>query len=60
MNAILNYLRYPSTYQGLIALVVALGVNIEPELEKTIISIGLAIGGFIALKFSDSDVKAKK
>ena len=57
MSKIFEYLKYPSTYQGFIALLSAAGITLAPEYQNLIISIGLAIGGFIAVKFSDADVK---
>jgi hypothetical protein len=57
MKNILNYLRYPSTWKGLVALIAALGLSLKPEYQDAIVTIGLTIGGLIAVKFSDSDVQ---
>jgi hypothetical protein len=57
MKAIVNYLKYPSTWQGLLAIAAAVGINLAPEMQNAILTIGLAVGGLIAAKFSDSDVE---
>ena len=59
MNKILDYFRYPSTYQGIIAILTALGVAISPEQSEAIAVAGVAIFGAIMTFFSDSDVEKK-
>lgn len=55
-----DHLRYPSTYQGLIALALAAGVHVAPDLAAALTSAGVGVFGLIALLFSDADVKKKK
>jgi len=57
MQKLLDFLKYPSTWQGLIALLGALGVSLMPEQSEAIITAGIAIVGAISVLFSDSDVK---
>ena len=54
---VLDYFRYPSTYQGIVALITAAGVTISTEQAEAIATAGVALYGVIALFFSDSDVK---
>lgn len=60
LKKLLDHLRYPSTYQGLIALATAAGLHVAPDLAAAITSAGVALFGLVALLFSDSDVKLKK
>jgi len=57
MQKLLDFLKYPSTWQGLIALLGVLGVTLLPEQSEAIITAGIAIVGAISVLFSDSDVK---
>jgi len=59
MSKIFDYFRYPSTYQGLVAILTALGVAISPEQSEAIGLAGVAIFGAIMTFFSDSDVDKK-
>jgi len=56
MKALLQYLKYPSTYQGILAIAAAVGINVAPEMQNAILTVALAVGGAIAAKFSDADV----
>jgi hypothetical protein len=47
MNYVLERLKEPSTWRGLLALATALGVKLHPELQEAILSTGLALIGLI-------------
>lgn len=47
MNRILEALRQESTWRGMIAIAMSLGVTLEPELQNHIIAVGLALIGAI-------------
>jgi hypothetical protein len=47
MNYLLERLKEPSTWRGLLALTTALGVKLHPELQEAILSTGLALIGLI-------------
>jgi hypothetical protein len=47
MNYLLERLKEPSTWRGLLALATALGVKLHPELQEAILSTGLALIGLI-------------
>ena len=57
MNKFLDFLTFPSTWQGIVALLGALGVSLMPEQSEAIITAGVTLVGAIAVFFSDSDVK---
>ena len=51
MKTILNALKQESTWRGIIAIATALGIQIAPELQTAIITIGLtAIGAINVVK----------
>jgi len=54
---LLNHLKYPSTWTGLVALAAAAGLTLAPELQAHIITGGVALAGAIAFFFSDADVE---
>lgn len=54
---ILDYLKYPSTWQGLITLLALAGVNIAPEQSSAIVAAAVGVVGAISMFFSDTDVK---
>lgn len=56
---LLNHLKYPSTWQGIIGLVAATGLALAPELQEHIITAGVALAGVVAFLFSDADVEDK-
>jgi hypothetical protein len=43
----IEHFKQESTWRGLIALVIAAGVQIAPELQEAIISVGLSLIGLI-------------
>lgn len=47
MTYILNRLKEPSTWRGILAMVTAVGVKLHPELQEAIISAGLALIGLV-------------
>lgn len=57
MQKLLDFLKYPSTWQGVIALLGVLGVTLLPAQSEAIITAGIAIVGAISLFYSDTDVK---
>lgn len=50
MKLLLEKLSEASTWKGIITILVAFGINIEPELQSHILTIGLAIVGLINIK----------
>ncbi len=50
MKLLLEKLSEASTWKGIIGLLVAFGIQIEPELQTAILTIGLAIVGAINIK----------
>lgn len=56
LKKLLNHLKYPSTWQGVIGLVAAAGLVLKPELQEAIIATGVALAGLVAFFFSDTDV----
>jgi len=57
ISKIIDYMRYPSTWQGLVGLLSVLGVVISPEQAGAIATAGVAVASVIAMFFSDSDVQ---
>lgn len=55
----LDFLRYPSTWKGIITLLTTAGVVLKPELADQIAVAGVALVGVIFTLFSDVDVKPK-
>lgn len=47
MEKILEYLKQTSTWKGIIALLTACGVTIQPDLANAIIAVGLSVIGLI-------------
>lgn len=54
---VLDYLRYPSTWQGIVGLLGAAGVFLSPEQSTAIAVAGVAVASAISLFFSDADVE---
>ena len=54
---LLEYLKYPSTYKGIVALLGLAGVAVKPELQEQIMIVGVAVYGLLSVIFSDADVK---
>ena len=51
---IMNRLREPSTWRGLILMLTALGVKLEPQQIEAIVTFGLATVGAIGVFVPDS------
>ncbi len=47
MNYLLERLKEPSTWRGLLALATALGVKLHPEMQEAILTAGLALIGMV-------------
>lgn len=52
-NYILNRLREPSTWRGIILLLTAAGVGIDPALGEQIIAAGIGVAGLIGIVTAD-------
>jgi len=50
MNTIIAKLKEESTWKGLIAIAMACGLQLDPELQNSILVVGLAIMGIINIK----------
>jgi hypothetical protein len=50
MNLIIEKLKEESTWKGLIALAMAFGLQLDPELQNSILVVGLAVMGLINIK----------
>lgn len=53
-------LHEPSTWRGLILLLTAAGVRLEPALAEAIIATGLALAGLVGVLTRDAPVAATK
>ena len=50
---LLERLREPSTWRGIIMLLTAIGVPVAPAMADAIISVGLAVAGLIGVATPD-------
>jgi hypothetical protein len=50
MNAIIEKLKEESTWRGLIAIAMACGLQLDPELQNSILVVGLALMGILNVK----------
>lgn len=57
MSKIIDYLRYPSTWNALIGFATVIGINLNPEQIEAIATAGIALASAVSLFFSDADVK---
>lgn len=57
LTKILDFMKYPSTWSGLVGLLSVVGVTIAPEQTAAIVTAGVAVASAIAVFFSDTDVK---
>lgn len=55
VKTVLEYFLHASTWQGLIAIAVAAGLQFTPELQTAIVTAGLGIVGLIQVFVVDSD-----
>jgi len=56
---IIDFLRYPSTWKGIITALTLVGVNVAPAQAEAIVTAGVGLVAAIATFFSDADVKTK-
>lgn len=49
------YLKERSTWLGLVSILTALGFGVSPEDAEVIVSVGLALGGVVAIIFRDEN-----
>ncbi len=55
MNWLLERLREPSTYRGLVWLLTACGVTLRPEVWEQITAVGMAAAGMLGVAMRDSN-----
>ena len=55
VHYITKRLKERSTWLGIISIVIALGINLTPELTEAIISTGIAVAGFVAVVTKDNE-----
>ena len=54
MAYLLARLKGASTWRGIALLLTAFGVQVAPEVQEAIISVGIAVAGAIGVLFPDS------
>lgn len=54
METLLNYLKQPTTWAGIAAIVTAFGVNLSPELTSEITTVGASIAGLLMVIFNEN------
>lgn len=53
MNWLLNRLREPSTWRGIIWLATAFGISLKPEVWEQIAAVGMALAGLVGVVTSE-------
>lgn len=53
MKYILDRLKEPSSWRGLVMIATAFGVSVNPELIDSIIAVGAGLAGVIGFVFKD-------
>lgn len=53
MNYLIERLKEPSTWRGVVMLAIGLGVGINPEQIEAIVAVGTAVVGAIGVMASD-------
>lgn len=53
MQYIINRLKEASTWRGIALLLTALGVQVAPELQEAVITVGVSTAGLIGVVFPD-------
>ena len=53
MKYILDRLKEPSSWRGLVMIATAFGVSVNPELIDSIIAVGTGLAGVIGFVFKD-------
>ena len=54
MTYLLARLKEASTWRGIALLLTAFGVQVAPEVQDAIISVGIAVAGAVGVLFPDS------
>ena len=54
MSYLLARLKEASTWRGIALLLTAFGVQIAPEVQEAVISVGIAVAGAVGVLFPDS------
>ena len=54
MAYLLARLKEASTWRGIVLLLTAFGVQVAPEVQEAIISVGIAVAGAVGVLFPDS------
>jgi len=54
MAYLLARLKEASTWRGIALLLTAFGVQVAPEVQEAIISVGIAVAGAVGVLFPDS------
>jgi hypothetical protein len=54
MAYLLARLKEASTWRGIALLLTAFGVQIAPEVQEAVISVGIAVAGAVGVLFPDS------
>lgn len=57
MNYIVDRLKEPSSWRGLVMIGTAFGISLNPELVTNIIAIGTGLAGVIGFVFKDKIAK---
>lgn len=54
MAYLLDRLKEASTWRGIALLLTAFGVQVAPEVQEAVISVGIAVAGAVGVLFPDS------
>lgn len=54
LKSILEYLTYPSTWKGLVAIITAAGITLSPDQVAAITAAGLGVVGLIQVFIDDA------
>jgi hypothetical protein len=54
MAYLLARLKEASTWRGIALLLTAFGVQVAPEVQEAVISVGIAVAGAVGILFPDS------
>jgi len=57
---LIEQLRQPSTWRGIVALMTAFGLVTSPERQAAIITAGMALAGLVGVFFPDQLTKGKE
>lgn len=53
MKYVVNRLKEPSTWRGFFVLLAAFGVSVSPDLQDSLVAVGLAVAGLIGVLTPD-------